>query len=154
MANEQLILILFSVIRIARGLENGSYTCLEKICFPMDYNQFRAPRLSGDAWPKVYANILLSKGSLEDTAYNDLKNVNVKTMVITYKPTLRVAWQDPRLRFEMTQTSGRQLDEYLLNKMWVPKITVSNRANKDKDTFDFGKVGKSSTRKKAKYILN
>ena len=142
MANKLLILILFSVTRIARGSENENYTCLEKICFPMDYNQFRAPKLSGDAWPKVYANILMSKGSLEDTAYNDLKSVNVQAMMMTYKPTLRVAWQDPRLRFEINQTSGRQLDEYLLDKMWVPRITVSNRANKDKDKFDLGKIGK------------
>ena len=144
MVNERMILILFCVTSFVKGLENGNYTCLEKICFPMDYNQFRAPKHSGDAWPKVYANILLSKGNLEDTAYNDLKSVNVQTMMMTYKPTLRVAWQDPRLRFEMTQICGRQLDEYLLNKMWVPKITVSNRANKDKDKFDLGKVGEST----------
>ena len=142
MVNERMILILFCVTSFVDGMESENYTCLEKICFPMDYNQFRAPKLSGDAWPKVYANILMTKGSLEDTAYNDLKSVNVQAMMITYKPTLRVAWQDPRLRFEITQISGRQLDEYLLDKMWVPRITVSNRVNKDKDKFDLGKIGK------------
>ena len=127
------LIIFASLCQRVHGNDAQHRNCFDNICLTEDYNRFKAPRTDF----VVYANI---ESAIENVLVRDaLKRIDVYQMILTYSPTFVLAWQDPRIKVK--NLSG-QLDEYLFDHLWIPKITAANRANKKHDLLDRGKSGK------------
>ena len=118
------------------GNDVFDYDCYEKICLPKDYNHMKAPRRD----LKVYANIILER--------NILRKIDVYEMRLKFTPKIVLNWQDERIHMTNISDEGPsdQLEEFLIEKIWFPKITVQNRAKEDRSYMDLGRISNNNSR--------
>ena len=108
--------------------EENQHSCQNKLCYPKDYNRQELP----DGHVKVYLTTVGSPARL--------KKVDDENMVLTYQPSTLIVWQDPRLRVTDVN-SLTMMPDLAKDKIWFPKLAVTNRVLDSKDS-KFAYLGK------------
>ena len=108
--------------------EENQHTCQNKLCYPKDYNRQELP----DGHVQVY---LTTVGAI-----SRLRKVDAEKMVLTYQPSTLIVWQDPRLRVTDVN-SLTMMPDLAKDKIWFPKLTVTNRVLDSKES-KFAYLGK------------
>ena len=103
---------------ISCNLEYNNY--FHPLCIPKGYNKFDAPSKN----LKVFANVVLATRKEKTEHYNDLKNIDIHKMVLTYAPRLVLSWYDERL--EHCDHFPRSLNRKQISRLWTPRIAVEN----------------------------
>ena len=108
------------------------------ICIPKGYDRSKLPDNVGNF--TVQTNIVLATRNTSSLHYNELKNVDVNKMMLTYAPKIVISWIDPRLTF--CYDSSMVLEKSFLPYLWIPEITVVNREKRETSSLDPGKISK------------
>ena len=115
------------------------------ICHKLDLNQF---------WPKVVSwrfDVTTDERPKENftiyvnfqSAENAIKQIDVYKIMISFEPLVVLAWGDHRLKimtFESSNSTFVSLGDTALDKIWTPRITISNHATRDQSFNDPGKI--------------
>ena len=69
-------------------------------------------------------------------------------MRLKFTPKIVLNWQDERIHMINISDEGPYdlLDEFLIEKIWFPKITVQNRAKEDRSYMDLGRISNNNSR--------
>ena len=126
----KLLFIILSLLEIdAIKIENS--TCYGQICFPYGYDRHQRPKENFT----IYVNF--------ESAENAIKQIDVYKMMISFEPLVVLAWADHRLKiktFESSNSIFANLGDAALDKIWTPRITISNHATRDQSFNDPGKI--------------
>ena len=117
---------------ITCNLEYNNY--FHPLCIPKGYNKFDAPSKN----LKVFANVVLATRKEKTEHYNDLKNIDIHKMVLTYAPRLVLSWYDERL--EHCDHSPRSLNRKQISRLWTPRIAVENHLERITGYLDASKL--------------
>ena len=100
-----------SPISQERCIDDKSYTCIDTVCKPKDYNEEKAPH----SVSKIAGNIFIKRSRVQ--------SIDVRQAMFSFTAKLAIVWQDPRLKF-CNQTSAEALDDSLLGEIWTPHLKV------------------------------
>ena len=126
----KLLFVILSVFKIdAIKIENS--TCYGQICFPYGYDRHERPKENFT----IYVNF--------QSAENAIKQIDVYKMMISFEPLVVLAWADHRLKimtFRSSNSTFVSFGDTALDKIWTPRITISNHATRDQSFNNPGKI--------------
>ena len=138
-------LIFLSILSSAKGscwcMTDNNFWYYPPVCIPKSYDSTKAPIIANFS---VHTNIALATRNNTTNHYNDLKNIDVHNMMLTYAPRIVVSWIDIRLTF--CPLYPELLDNrYIISSipvLWRPQITIQSRAKRENAFMDPGKLSK------------
>ena len=79
------------------------------------------------------------------SAAEALNKVDDHQMMITFEPKVFMIWKDPSVTFPSNSSFGgatvKQLSDSMLDKIWLPRITIEHATPRKNSYHDPGKIG-------------
>ena len=126
--------IISSFLNSIKASDLDNFDCHEFLCYPKDND------------PEKFPKDVLVYFDIESEGQGEAMNqVDDHHMMIIFEPVIFVAWRDPSLRLpsNTSNVEWEDLPDFLLKKIWYPKVSVEHKTPRKSDYHDPGKMCKS-----------